>query len=108
MTRMSDALRAAAETAPVADVHVSSAAATSRVRRARLLRTSANGIVGVGAAAIVVAGIMGAVANQTAIAESAGGDGNRDTVGIGAPSVNDAAVAPSDGDPSMAPCGTGL
>ena len=108
MTRMSDALRAAAETAPVADVHVSSAAATSRVRRARLLRTSANGIVGVGAAAIVVAGIMGAVANQTAIAESAGGDGNRDTVGIGAPSVNDAAVAPSDGDPSMVPCGTGL
>src|SRR6187402_2159497 len=102
MTRMSDALRAAAETAPVADVHVSSAAATSRVRRARVLRTSANGIVGVGAAAIVVAGIMGAIANQTGIAEATGSDGMRDLGTAGdAPAVNDAAIAPVPGDPTV-------
>jgi len=65
---MSDALRGAAETAPIEDVHVSTAAATSRVRRNRALRTGANGLVGVGAAALVVAGIVGAVANQSGVA----------------------------------------
>lgn len=65
--KMSDALRGAAETAPIDDVHVETATAARRVRRHRAVRVGANGIVGVGAAALVVAGVMGAVANQAGV-----------------------------------------
>ena len=72
--KMSDALRGAAETAPVDSVHVSVGAVRTRSRRNRALRTGANGVVGVGAAALVFAGVMGVVANQTGL-PAAGGIG---------------------------------
>ena len=62
--KMSDAIRGAAESAPVEDAHISVSAVRSRARRNRGLRAGANGIVGVGAAALVVAGVMGAVATR--------------------------------------------
>ena len=77
--KMSDALRGAAENAPVDDVHVSTGVAASRVKRNRAIRGGANGLVGVGAAALVVAGIVGALANQGGIATpEAAGAGDRD------------------------------
>ena len=109
MTRMSDALRGAAETAPVTNVHVSSAAAASRVRRTRMLRTSANGIVGVGAAALVVAGVMGAIANQTGIAAATGSETSRDMAGNGDnPAMSDVAPEPGVVDPTVVACGTSV
>jgi len=77
--KMSDALRGAAENAPVDDVHVSTGVAASRVKRNRAIRGGANGLVGVGAAALVVAGIVGAVANQGGVPLASEGDldGNR-------------------------------
>jgi len=50
-------MRAAAETAPVQDVHVSTSAVQRRVRRNRSVRTGANVLVGAGAIAVVVAGL---------------------------------------------------
>lgn len=100
---MSDALRAAAETAPVDDVHVSTSAAARRVKRSRALRTGANGVAGVGAAALVVAGVVGAVASQsglTALPEGAdGGAPNRDS------SISGQAMEPNFGDKGVYACG---
>lgn len=99
--KMSDALRGAAETAAVETAHVSVSAARSRARRARMLRGSANGIVGVGAAALVVAGVMGVVANQGGLvaADPEIGAGNGD---FSAPNVS-APNAGAAGDMPLAP-----
>ena len=73
--KMSDALRAAADSAPVQDISVSTNSVRSRARRNRAVRVGANGILGVGAAALVFAGVAGVIANQTGVgaAETDGG-----------------------------------
>ena len=77
--KMSDALRGAAETAPVDEAHVSVGSVRSRTRRNRAVRVGANGIVGVGAAALIFAGVAGVVANQTGLAAvDAQGSSERD------------------------------
>ncbi|WP_062077612.1 hypothetical protein [Demequina globuliformis] len=55
--RLSDAMRGAAENAPIEDATVSTAAAARAVRRNRRLHGAANGLVGVGAVAVVALGI---------------------------------------------------
>jgi len=94
---MSDALRGAAETAPVEDAHVSIGSVRSRARRNRAIRVGANGIVGVGAAALIFAGVAGVVANQTGLpaAEADGGSLRDDAKGGTEPAFvgNDSAVA---------------
>ncbi|WP_062136455.1 hypothetical protein [Demequina aestuarii] len=57
--KLSDALRGAADRAPVEQMHVSTAHAAGRVKRERALRMGANGLVGVGAAAVVAVGAIG-------------------------------------------------
>lgn len=93
--KMSDALRGAAETAPVESVHVSIGAVKARSQRNRALRMGANGVMGVGAAALVFAGVMGVVANQTGLvaAENAG---NKDSSVSGPTSASegDAGIMP--------------
>ena len=59
MTRISDAMRAAADRAPVANVHITTSATAARVRRHRAMRGGANGLVGAGAVALLVAGAFG-------------------------------------------------
>lgn len=59
--RLSDALRGAAESAPVDEVQVSAGRTAARVTRDRALRGSANAMVGAGAVAVLV---VGAAAGQ--------------------------------------------
>lgn len=54
--RLSDAMRGAAENAPIDDATVSTAAAARSVRRNRRLHGAANGLVGAGAVAVVALG----------------------------------------------------
>jgi len=102
--KMSDALRAAAETAPVDDVHVSASAAARRVKRSRAVRAGANGIAGVGAAGLVVAGVMGALAGQSGLAsiDGAGGDAGAPEPAIG---TEGQAISPNFGDRGLYACG---
>jgi hypothetical protein len=80
--KMSDALRAAADSAPVEELSVSTSRVRSRARRNRAIRVGANGIVGVGAAALVFAGVAGVVANQTALGAAEADNGKtEDTAG---------------------------
>ncbi len=58
MTKLSDALRGAADRAPVGDVGISSDVAARRVARQRGLRGAANGLVGVGAVTVLALGVM--------------------------------------------------
>ena len=58
MTRLSDLLRGAADRAPIGDVSVSIQRARRRVRVQRGARGVANGLVGAGAAALVVIGVV--------------------------------------------------
>lgn len=109
--KMSDALRGGAETAPIEDVHVSTSLVRSRARRSRALRAGANGIVGVGAAALVVAGVMGAIANQTSLAAedtSGNGKGAEPNAGVAGAAGDAGIVAPGLGDPAINACGTEL
>jgi hypothetical protein len=99
--KMSDALRGAAETAPIDDVRVETATAASRVRRHRAVRVGANGIVGVGAAALVVAGVVGAVAQQTGVV-AAEGDATRD---MGGETSDGGAMEPGFAPDTMLACG---
>src|SRR5690606_32958322 len=103
--KMSDALRAAAETAPVDDVHVSASAAARRVKRSRAVRAGANGIAGVGAAGLVVAGVMGALTGPSGLASVEGAGGN--DAGTREPGVGIAgeAMAPNFGDQGVYACG---
>ncbi|WP_084128780.1 hypothetical protein [Demequina sp. NBRC 110055] len=57
--KLSDALRGAADTAPVDGVTVSTADASRKVARRRALRTGSNGVVAVGAVAILGVGLIG-------------------------------------------------
>lgn len=57
--KLSDALRGAADGAPVEHVSVSMADASRRVARSRALRTGSNGVVAVGAVAILGVGLIG-------------------------------------------------
>src|SRR5690554_2260621 len=52
--KFSDALRGAADRAPVDEVQVTTSAVTGRIMRNRALRTGANGLVGAGAVAVIV------------------------------------------------------
>jgi len=82
--KMSDALRGAAESAPVAELSISTSAVRSRARRNRLVRKGANGLVGVGAAALVFAGVAGVFGGQTALtAADSGVGGYEDSPGQG-------------------------
>jgi hypothetical protein len=71
MTRLSDLLRGAADQAPIGDVSVSTAHALRRVRVHRGVRGAANGLVGAGAAALIVVGAIhpstGAGSHDTAL-----------------------------------------
>ena len=51
--KFSDALRGAADRAPVDEVQVTTSAVTGRIKRNRALRTGANGLVGAGAVAVI-------------------------------------------------------
>ncbi|MGC4175551.1 hypothetical protein [Demequina sp.] len=104
--KMSDALRGAAEQAPVEEIHVSTSAVRSRARRNRAVRVGANGVVGVGAAALLFAGVTGVVANQTALIP-AENDGAA-PADLGA--VEGGAADPSRGTSELAQggCGFGL
>lgn len=69
MTKLSDLLRGAAERAPLGEASVSTATAARRVRLNRATRATGNGIAGLGAAALVVAGVVapgGALAQSQA------------------------------------------
>ena len=57
--KLGDALRGAADAAPVDGVTVSTADASRRVARRRALRTGSNGVVAVGAVAILGVGLIG-------------------------------------------------
>ncbi|MFW2512375.1 hypothetical protein ACNI3K_01195 [Demequina sp. SO4-13] len=57
--KLSDALRGAADRAPIDQMSVSAAGAASRVKRERALRMGANGLVGASAAAVIAVGAMG-------------------------------------------------
>ena len=81
--KMSDALRGAAETAPIGRFTLSVGAVKSRAGRNRALRSGANGLVGVGAAALVFAGVMGVISNQTTLASAEGTDSGK----VAAPNV---------------------
>jgi hypothetical protein len=92
---MSDALRAAADSAPVEQTHVSVGAVRSRARRNRAVRVGANGIVGVGAAALIFAGVAGVVANQAHFSDA-------DAEGLKSPDTAAGAAEPGvAGDDSM-------
>ena len=95
--KMSDALRGAAETAPVETVHVSVGAVRTRAKRNRALRTGANGLVGVGAAALVFAGVMSVIGSQTGLAAAEGAGNGKDAV------VNGGATNPNVGTADVAP-----
>ncbi|MEX0913460.1 MAG: hypothetical protein WDZ57_00780, partial [Demequina sp.] len=58
MTKLSEALRGAADRAPVGDLSVSTDMAARRVGRQRGLRGAANGLVGIGAVTVLAVGIM--------------------------------------------------
>ncbi len=57
--KFSDALRGAADRAPVEQMQVSTADAAGRVKRERALRVGANGLMGVGAAVVIAFGAVG-------------------------------------------------
>lgn len=102
MTRMSDALRAAAENAPVDEVHVSTAHASRRVRRNRTVRSSANVLAGAGAVAIVVAGLAIGPADFAPSARDLNTEANGEGGGT-EPAIGDSMLAIGDGNPV---CGT--
>jgi len=81
--KMSDALRAAAETAPIEGISISAGAVRSRARRNRAVRAGANGIVGVGAAVLMFAGVAGVINGQTGLsaADADSGAKQEDTSG---------------------------
>ncbi|PKQ26973.1 MAG: hypothetical protein CVT64_00540 [Actinobacteria bacterium HGW-Actinobacteria-4] len=89
MTKLSDALRGAADRAPVDGVSIHADVTARRVSRQRGMRGAANGLVGVGAVTLLAVGIMapgmGGVADAPA---NAGKDGLR----------NDMATAEGAGD----------
>lgn len=64
--RFSDALRGAADRAPVDDVSVSTEGITGRIKRERALRMGANGLVGAGAVAVIAFAAMGPLSNPAA------------------------------------------
>jgi hypothetical protein len=84
MTKLSDALRGAADRAPVGELSVSTDVAARRVTRQRGLRGAANGLVGIGAVTVLAVGIIAPTFGDVgaedagadrAQAESGGGDG---------------------------------
>ncbi|MFW7413908.1 hypothetical protein [Demequina sp. SO4-18] len=90
--KLSDALRGAADRAPVEQMHVSTAGAAGRVKRERALRMGANGLVGAGAAAVVAVGAIGPISTSS-----------QDTAGLAAPAMEDSgAEMYSDGADSEA------
>lgn len=58
MTKLSDALRAMADRAPIGDLSVSTGGAARRIRRTRVVRNTANSLVGAGAVAVVALGVI--------------------------------------------------
>lgn len=98
MTRMSDALRAAAENAPVDEVHVSTAHASRRVRRNRTVRSSANVLAGAGAIAIVVAGLAIGPAEFASPARDLNTEANGEGGGT-EPAMDDAMLPMWEGNP---------
>ncbi|WP_084104724.1 hypothetical protein [Demequina sp. NBRC 110056] len=68
--KLSDALRGAADRAPMGDAHVSVEAVTGRVRRQRAVRTGSAGVLGAGACAVLAFGAMGPLANLSGSDES--------------------------------------
>ena len=62
--KLSDALRGAADRAPVDDASVAVDMVTGRVRRQRALRAGSTGVLGAGACALVLAAALGPVASS--------------------------------------------
>lgn len=59
MVKLSDALRGAADRAPLDGVHIDGTRATRGAARRRGLRAGANGLLGTGAVALIAVGVMG-------------------------------------------------
>ncbi|GIG53829.1 hypothetical protein [Demequina activiva] len=77
--KLSDALRGAADRAPVDDATISVDAATGRVRRRRAVRAGSTGLVGAGAVAVLAFGAigqLGPLSGDDAQDSLAGGDAN--------------------------------
>src|SRR5690554_1324208 len=76
--KFSEALRGAADRAPVDRVHVSTIDAVGRIKRGRALRMGANSLAGAGAVAVIAfaaVGPLGGANDEMAMADAAGRDG---------------------------------
>ena len=94
---LSDALRGAADRAPLEDAAVDVPRATRRTARNRGLRKGANGLMGAGAVGLVAVAMVGSGSAITA--QEAPADGGRDTAAV---AESDGAYDEAGGDSSLA------
>lgn len=91
--KFSDALRGAADRAPVDEVQVSTSAVTGRIKRERALRMGANSLVGAGAVAVIAFAAVGPLSGLSDDSAMAGAE-SVDAVN----SADEDAAYPEDGE----------